>query len=167
MNAHHRPTLADLASKDETILRLMAIIERQEAVIARLEAKLEASEARVVQLEADNARLTARVAELEAKLGIPPKTPDNSSVPPSKANKPSSDEKPKDKRAAHPGAHRPLHPNPTVRREFLAERCPCGANVSAVDQSVKERYDHVEIPKIEPIVTRVEICGAGRVHAAA
>jgi transposase len=135
MNAHHRPTLADLASKDETILRLMAIIERQEAVIARLEAKLEASEARVVQLEADNA--------------------------------PSSDDKPKDKRAAHPGAHRPLHPNPTVRREFLAERCPCGANVSAVDQSVKERYDHVEIPKIEPIVTRVEICGAGRVHAAA
>ena len=27
--------------------------------------------------------LTARVAELEAKLGVPPKTPDNSSVPPS------------------------------------------------------------------------------------
>ena len=27
--------------------------------------------------------LAARVAELEAKLGLPPKTPDNSSTPPS------------------------------------------------------------------------------------
>src|SRR5476649_2622113 len=33
--------------------------------------------------------LTARVAELEAKLGLPPKTPDNSSTPPSHGHKPS------------------------------------------------------------------------------
>ncbi|MGZ9111696.1 MAG: hypothetical protein ACXW3X_11585, partial [Rhodoplanes sp.] len=32
-------------------------------------------------------RLTARVAELEAKLGLPPKTPDNSSTPPSQGRK--------------------------------------------------------------------------------
>ena len=31
--------------------------------------------------------LTARVAELESKLGGPPKTPDNSSVPPSQGKK--------------------------------------------------------------------------------
>ncbi|MDQ2763811.1 MAG: DUF6444 domain-containing protein [Pseudomonadota bacterium] len=32
--------------------------------------------------------LTVRVAELEARLGAPPKTPDNSSLPPSKARSP-------------------------------------------------------------------------------
>ena len=31
--------------------------------------------------------LTARVGELEAKLGLPPKTPDNSSTPPSQGQK--------------------------------------------------------------------------------
>ena len=35
--------------------------------------------------------LAARVAELEAKLGLPPKTPDNSSTPPSQGKKPSAD----------------------------------------------------------------------------
>jgi hypothetical protein len=37
--------------------------------------------------------LTARVAELEARLGAPPKTPDNSSLPPSKGQKPNRPEK--------------------------------------------------------------------------
>ena len=31
----------------------------------------------------------ARVPELEAKLGLPPETPDNSRLPPSKGHKPS------------------------------------------------------------------------------
>jgi transposase len=35
--------------------------------------------------------LTARVSELEAKLGLPPKTPDNSSPPPSQGRKPSDE----------------------------------------------------------------------------
>ena len=39
------------------------------------------------------AELTRRVAELEAKLGQPPKTPDNSSVPPSQARKPNRAER--------------------------------------------------------------------------
>src|SRR5918993_5473403 len=38
--------------------------------------------------------LTARVAELEAKLDLPPKTPDNSSLPPSRGKKPNHDNKP-------------------------------------------------------------------------
>ena len=37
--------------------------------------------------------LTARVAELEAKLDVPPKTPDNSSLPPSRGKKTSRPEK--------------------------------------------------------------------------
>ena len=39
--------------------------------------------------------LTVRVTELEARLGAPPKTPDNSSLPPSKGQKPNRPEKAK------------------------------------------------------------------------
>ena len=38
--------------------------------------------------------LTARVAELEARLGLPPKTPNNSSLPPSQGRKSNRDDKP-------------------------------------------------------------------------
>src|SRR5215211_8995235 len=38
--------------------------------------------------------LTAWVAELEARLGLPPKTPNNSSLPPSQGKKPNRDDKP-------------------------------------------------------------------------
>jgi hypothetical protein len=39
--------------------------------------------ARVEELVAQNKALLTRIAELEAKHGKPPKTPDNSSLPPS------------------------------------------------------------------------------------
>ena len=45
-------------------------------------------DALILALWAQVQLLTARVAELEAKLGVPPKTPDNSSVPPSQGKKP-------------------------------------------------------------------------------
>jgi transposase len=60
---------------------------------------------RVAGFEAENATLRARVAELEAKLGLPAKTPDNSSTPPSQGRK-ASDEaasKPKASRMARIG----------------------------------------------------------------
>jgi len=38
--------------------------------------------------------LTARVAELEARRGLPPKTPDNSSLPPSQGKKPNRGDEP-------------------------------------------------------------------------
>jgi len=104
--------------------------------------------------------LTRRVAELEAKLGLPPKTPDNSSVPPSKGQKPSGPPAAKAKGKPHAGVHRPLHPNPTSRREVLASTCKsCGAEVSGVTQSVCEAYDHIEVPPIRPEVTRVTLHG--------
>ena len=53
-------------------------------------------DALIAALMAQVASLTARVAELEAKLGLPPKTPDNSSVPPSKGQKPSESSAPED-----------------------------------------------------------------------
>src|SRR3954465_10343884 len=50
--------------------------------------------AQVQALTAQVATLTARVAELEARLGLPPKTPNNSSLPPSQGRKPNRGDKP-------------------------------------------------------------------------
>jgi transposase len=108
--------------------------------------------------------LTAGVLELEAKLGLPPKTPDNSSTPPSQGRKPSDEpalgSDRKRSRRAHPGVHRPLHPNPTARRDVIAMSCQhCGAAVSGAPQMVREAYDHIEVPAIVPEVTRVTLHG--------
>ena len=43
--------------------------------------------ARVDELVAQNKALLARIAELEAEHGKPPRTPDNSSLPPSRGQK--------------------------------------------------------------------------------
>ena len=116
----------------------------------------EQKDALIHTLVAQVAALTARVAELEAKLGLPPKTPDNSSVPPSKGQKASEPSKPRPKANPHAGAHRPLHPNPTRERIVSADVCQdCGADVSNVAQSAVQVYDRIEIPKVEPDVTRV------------
>ena len=54
----------------------------------------------------------------------------------------------------------PLHPNPTSKRAVLATSCTgCGADVSGVAQIVCEEYDRIEIPRIEPDVTRVVLHG--------
>jgi transposase len=91
---------------------------------------------------------------------LPPKTPDNSSVPPSKGQKPSGSSAAKDKARPHAGAHRPLHPDPTSKREVLATTCQgCGADVTGVAQSPCEVYDRIEIPRIEPEITRVTLSG--------
>lgn len=116
--------------------------------------------ARIELLMAENAALRVRVAELEAKLGLPPKTPDNSSVPPSQGQKPSAPLSPKRKAKPHAGSHRPLHPNPTSKRVVFACRCGgCGADVSGVDQRLCETYDRIEIPEIKPDVTQVSLYG--------
>src|SRR5208282_4169577 len=120
----------------------------------------EQKDALIHTLMAQVAALTARVAELEAKLGLPPKTPDNSSVPPSKGQKASEPSKPRPKANPHAGAHRPLHPNPTRERIVSAHVCQdCGADVSNVAQSAVQVYDRIEIPKVEPDVTRVTLRG--------
>jgi transposase len=114
----------------------------------------------VAQLEAENARLRAQVVELQAKLDPPAKTPTNSSTPPSQGHKASGETKPKAKGSSHAGAHRPLHPNPTSRREVFASSCQhCGADVSQRPQIACEAYDHVEIPDVKPDVTRVTLHG--------
>src|SRR5438876_1981824 len=101
--------------------------------------------------------LTRRIAELEAKLGRPPKTPDNSTIPPSQARKPSrAERRAAKKRKGRPGVFRALAPNPDRIIESVAERCPhCEHTLTAADQSGFHAYDHVELPPIRPVSTRI------------
>ncbi len=116
--------------------------------------------ARINALTAENAALNERVARLEERLSLPPKTPDNSSVPPSQGRKGSSEAPPKAKGEPHRGAHRPLHPEPGARRDILAGLCSrCGADVSQIPQAAIDAYDHIELPAIKPEVTRVTLHG--------
>lgn len=135
----------------------------KDAVTIRLLVRVDELCARLATVEAENSVLRTRVAELEAKLGLPPKTPNNSSTPPSQGRKASGEEKKKsegERRKAHTGAHRPLHPDPTSRRDVTANACQhCGADVSQRPQTACEAYDHVEIPGIKPDVTRVTLFG--------
>src|SRR5450759_5687053 len=109
------------------------------------------------------ARVDALIAEnaaLRERLNLPPKTPDNSSVPPSQGHKASGESEPKPKAKPHAGSHRPLHPNPTRRRDVLADRCEhCRADVSTIPQAAAHAYDRIEIPEIVPDVTRVTLHG--------
>src|SRR5271155_5811043 len=83
--------------------------------------------ARVEELLAQNKVLRARIADLEAKHGKPPKTPDNSSLPPSRSQKGNVGEATRVKKArkGHPGAARALAENPDATRDIYAERCAC------------------------------------------
>ncbi|HWE20344.1 MAG TPA: IS66 family transposase [Hyphomicrobiaceae bacterium] len=130
--------------------------------------------ARIDELLAQNNALLARVAELEARLGQPPKTPDNSSLPPSrgqKANAELSTAKPQ--RKGRPGVARRLAENPDATRRFYAERCRCGAVLDAAGQDLAKEYDHIDIPPIKPVTTRIELfratcpCCRARVTAGA
>ena len=132
----------------------------KDALIATLLARLAALEAEVAALKAANAELRAENAALREKLDLPAKTPDNSSTPPSQGHKASRDAGAKPKAKPHAGAHRPLHPNPTRRRDVLASQCPhCRADVSGVAQEAVHAYDRIELPEIKPDVTRVTLHG--------
>src|SRR6516164_11000116 len=115
----------------------------------------------IERLSATVIALKAEVAELRTKLDRPPKTPDNSSIPPSQGHKKTIEfVKYRGKKKAHPGAHRALHPNPTQRRDVLASVCGhCGADVSQSPQEPCEAYDRIELPPIAPEITRVSLHG--------
>ena len=93
---------------------------------------------------------------LEAELGKPAKTPDNSSVPPSQGHKSNREERRVKKRKGHPGAFRQLSETPDRVVEALAAACPhCEHVLCATDQSEFHAYDHIDLPPIKPVVTRV------------
>ena len=129
---------------------------------------------RIDELLAQNASLLARIAELEAKLGTPPKTPDNSSLPPSRGQKANAEPPAiKPPRKGRPGVTRKLAESPDVTRRFYAERCACGAVLGEAGQSLVKEYDHIDIPPIRPVTTRIELfratcpCCKARVTASA
>jgi len=106
--------------------------------------------------------LTARMAELEARLGAPSKTPDNSSLPPSKGKKPNLPEKEK-RRGPRPGSlgrvggGRPLAATPDEVISAKPVRCVhCQAALAETDQVLHGRYDKIDLPQVAPVVTRVE-----------
>src|SRR6266436_905346 len=113
--------------------------------------------------------LTRRIAELEAKLGGPPKTPDNSSVPPSQARKPNrAERRAAKKRKGRPGVFRALAPNPDRIIESVAVRCPhcehaltpaeqAGFHAGACPRAGRrpDPGDHIELPPIRPVITRI------------
>ncbi len=110
------PPLPDLgqlsdAAKDALVVALQTRLDAALAVNAELMAKVEA--------------LTARVAELESKLNEPPKTPDNSSLPPSHGHKTNKPLRRKRRKGHRPGVGRELHPDPDHIVEARAETCPC------------------------------------------
>jgi len=132
----------------------------KDALIATLLARVEELVARVEALEAENAALRAENAALRERLDLPPKTPANSGTPPSRGHKAGGGAKTKPKGKAHAGAHRPLHPHPTRRRDVFADHCPhCRAEVTAMAQAPLQVYDRIEIPEIVPDVTRVTLHG--------
>ncbi len=118
--------------------------------------------AQVQMLTAQVQTLTARVAELEARLGGPPKTPDNSSVPPSQGKKSNRAEKPdrdgpRKGSLGRKGGGRELVANPD--ETVIARPVCCSACQAALredDHALTARYDKIDLPKVKPVVTRVE-----------
>ena len=102
-----------------------------------------------------------RIAELEAKLGEPGKTPDNSSLPPSKGQKPNRPEKaerigPRQGSLGRTGGGRPLACDPDQTITAKAVICMhCQAGLTEADQVLHGRYDKIDLPPVRPVVTRV------------
>lgn len=136
--------------------------DQKDALIVALYTQALALTAQVQALTEEVAVLRARVAELEAKLGDPPKTPDNSSTPPSqgrKANRPGKGAKPGRRQGSvgRKGGGRPLAKDPDQTVIAKATTCAhCHAALGEADQTLHGRYDKIDLPPVRPVVTRVE-----------
>ncbi len=132
-------TRLTVAEKDALILSLLPLVGQLQAALSRI------------------AALEARISELEK----PPKTPDNSSLPPSKGQKPNAapaGKKPP--RKGRPGFGSALDPNPDRVTEFRLDACPhCAAAWADEPQTPQQVYDRIELPPIKPDVTRVRLFG--------
>src|SRR3712207_1704452 len=106
--------------------------------------------------------LAARVAELEAKLGLPRKTPNNSSLPPSQGKKPNRGDEParcgpRQGSLGRKGGGRLLAEAPDETVTARPARCAHRqAALGDADQTLAARFDKVDLPTVAPVVTRVE-----------
>jgi transposase len=119
-------------------------------------------DALIVEMHAMIERMGARIAELESLVGKPRKTSKNSGVPPSqdRFGRPKKPKRPAKKRPPRPGKSRPLAANPDKTERRMADACGhCGTDVSGAAQRLRHAYDHIDLPPIRPVVTRVELFG--------
>jgi transposase len=106
-----------------------------------------------------------RIASLEARLdelSRPPKTPDNSSKPPSQGRKQDRSAANADRpsRKSRPGVGRSLHPNPDRVVEAKLTACPkCQAAFPDAAQTPQQVYERIELPPIKPDVTQIRLFG--------
>jgi transposase len=124
--------------------------EEKDTLILALFAQLAAAHEKIAALEARLDELTRR-----------PKTPDNSSKPPSqgqKQNQPGDKIRPP--RKSRPGVGRALHPNPDREVDRKLSACPtCAAMFPEASQTPQRVYDRIELPPVRPDVTRVRLFG--------
>ncbi len=126
------------AEKDALILSLLPLIGQLEAVLARV------------------AELGKRLAAFER----PPKTPNNSSLPPSKSQKSDLPTGGKRRRKSRCGFGRTLEPNPDSVVDATLDAClHCAAAVPVPQQTPQQVYDRIELPPFRPDVTRVRLFG--------
>ena len=128
-----------VAEKDALILSLLPLVGQLDAALARI------------------AELEARLAKQER----PARTPDNSSLPPSKGQKSegTADAR-KRPRKNRPGFGRTLEPNPDRTVDARLDACPhCAAAWAEAAQRPQLVHDRIEMPPIRPDVTRVRLFG--------
>ncbi len=122
-------------------------------------------DALILSLFAQLQAALARIAELEKRLDAlqsPPKTPDNSSLPPSKGQKPNRPEKtmrdgPRKGSLGRKGGGRALTAEPDEVVIARPARCRhCQTGFAETDHTLDARYDKIDLPKVRPVVTRVE-----------
>ena len=127
-----------VAEKDALILSLLALVGQLEVALARI------------------AELEKRLARFER----PAKTPDNSSLPPSKGQKPDRRTGDKPPRKSRPGFGRALEANPDRIVDATLDACPhCAAAFPVAQQTPQQVYDRIELPPIKPDITRVRLFG--------
>jgi len=124
---------------------------KKDALIQALAEQLAAAHARIATQDARIATQDARIATLEARLDAltrPPKTPDNSSKPPSQGQK--QDRPPTDRppRKSRPGVGRTLHPNPDRVVDARLAACPkCQAAFPQAAQTPQQVYEASSCPR--------------------
>jgi transposase len=112
----------------------------------------------ILLLQERQARLEARISALEAELaaqGPPPKTPTNSSVPPSQGVKANRAERRGRKRGARPGhlgSSRHRQPADQVIKVRPTACGGCGAPLSTRDQRRVGKSQVIELPPVQPVV---------------
>ncbi len=117
--------------------------------------------------EAKDALIVALWEELQKlRQKKPKKTSKNSSLPPAKGFKTEvkgDEQETQGKREAsvgRAGGGRPLSENPDQTLKATVKSCQnCGTEIEESLQNLLQRYDKIDIPPIQPIVTRVEQYG--------